>query len=78
MSPTGIPSPTLTRQDLAHFLNRSTASIDRDCAAGRLPKPVKIGQRLLWRRVEIESWLEAGAPDRATWDAMRAAELRRR
>jgi predicted DNA-binding transcriptional regulator AlpA len=64
------PSPTLTREDMAAYLHRSVASVDRDDAAGRLPKSSRIGQRKLWLRSEIEAWLLAGMPDRATWEAM--------
>ena len=40
-------------------------------AAGRLPAPVRIGGRVVWRLDEIRAWLDAGAPDRETWAAMR-------
>lgn len=42
-------------------------------AAGKLPAPLRIGGRVLWRVDEINAWLEAGAPNRATWEAMKAA-----
>ncbi len=42
-------------------------------AAGKLPKPIRIGGRVVWRVVEIREWLAAGAPDRAAWEARRAA-----
>lgn len=42
-------------------------------AAGKLPAPIRIGGRVVWRVSEIRAWLEAGAPDRETWAAMRAA-----
>ena len=35
-------------------------------ASGKLPRPIKLGARTLWLVSEIESWLEAGAPDRAS------------
>lgn len=31
--------------------------------AGRLPKPVRIGRLVRWRRSDIEAWIEAGCPD---------------
>jgi predicted DNA-binding transcriptional regulator AlpA len=70
-SPT--PSPTLTREDMAIYLNRSKASIDRDDSAGRLPRSFRVGQRKLWKRAEVEAWLQANCPDRKTWEAMRKA-----
>ncbi|MFO0842096.1 MAG: hypothetical protein U0797_06795 [Gemmataceae bacterium] len=42
-------------------------------AAGRLPAPIRIGGRVVWRVAEVRAWLDAGAPDRAAWTAMRAA-----
>lgn len=42
-------------------------------SAGRLPEPLRIGGRVVWRTDEIRAWLAAGAPDRETWAAIRAA-----
>jgi prophage regulatory protein len=42
-------------------------------AAGKLPAPVRIGGRVVWRLDEVRAWLDAGAPDRETWAAIRAA-----
>lgn len=41
-------------------------------AAGKLPAPLRISGRVLWRVDEIRAWLAAGAPDRATWEARNA------
>lgn len=42
-------------------------------AAGKLPMPIRVGGRVLWLVDEIRDWLRAGAPDRETWEAMKAA-----
>lgn len=42
-------------------------------AAGRLPKPLRIGGRVVWRVDEIRAWLAAGAPNRDEWEARKAA-----
>lgn len=42
-------------------------------AAGKLPAPLRISGRVLWRVDEIRAWLTAGAPDRETWEARKAA-----
>lgn len=42
-------------------------------AAGKLPAPLRIGGRVVWRVREIRDWLDAGAPDRDTWTARQAA-----
>ena len=39
-------------------------------AAGRLPAPVRLSPGCVrWRLAELRDWTEAGAPDRATWEA---------
>jgi predicted DNA-binding transcriptional regulator AlpA len=43
-------------------------------AGGKLPGPIRIGGRVVWRVAEIRAWLVAGAPDRETWAAIRAAQ----
>ena len=39
---------------------------------GKIPAPHKLGRRTLWKRAEIEAWVDAGMPDRAAWEALRA------
>lgn len=36
---------------------RSRSSIDRDVKAGRLPRPLKMGQRVYWRDAEVDEHL---------------------
>lgn len=38
---------------------------------GEIPKPVKIGRSVRWQLKELAAWLEAGCPDRETWEAMK-------
>lgn len=40
-------------------------------AAGRIPLPIKIGGRTLWRREELEKWIAADCPPRVRWETMR-------
>lgn len=42
-------------------------------AAGRLPKPVRIGVTVRWCAAELAAWTAAGCPDRAEWEARKAA-----
>jgi predicted DNA-binding transcriptional regulator AlpA len=51
---------------------RSEASWWRDHAAGRIPAPVKLGGRTLWRVEELRRWIEAGCPPRKTWEVIQA------
>jgi predicted DNA-binding transcriptional regulator AlpA len=40
--------------------------------SGRTPLPVHLGtRRPVWVVSELEEWLRAGAPDRATWQRMK-------
>ncbi len=56
---------------LSQLLARSEASLYRDDSAGRLPAGLKIGASKRWRYSEIVAWVEAGMPDRRTWEAMK-------
>ena len=40
-------------------------------SAGRVPMPVRLGRRVLWRREELAAWTEAGCPGRDRWTALR-------
>lgn len=54
---------------------RSRASWWRDHAAARVPAPITLGGRTLWRVAELKRWIDAGCPDRKTWES---AEARRK
>jgi predicted DNA-binding transcriptional regulator AlpA len=36
-------------------------------AAGRIPRPIRIGRSLMWRFSELEAWVAAGCPPRKHW-----------
>ena len=42
------------------------------------PDPARLGACTVWHRGELSRWLRAGAPDRATWNAMKAADAARK
>jgi prophage regulatory protein len=54
---------------LAAMLCVSVRTVRAWDAAGKLPRPVRIGGRVLWRLTEVHGWLDAGAPDREVWEA---------
>ena len=62
-----VPLLTLDRKRLAAELCTTTKTIDRWCAAGQLPKPLRIGGRKLWDRSEIVGWIAEGCPSREQW-----------
>jgi predicted DNA-binding transcriptional regulator AlpA len=67
----GSVQPSLmSAVELAAMTGRSVRSIWRDNAAGRLPRPVRLGGAVRWRRNEIVEWIAAGCPNRETWDCM--------
>jgi len=52
----------LSQAELARLLNISSRTISRMNASGKIPKPVRVGRSVLWRREEIERWIEVGCP----------------
>ena len=40
-------------------------------SGGRIPQPVRIGRRTLWRHEELCKWVAAGCPRRDEWEARR-------
>jgi len=40
----------------------STRHVYRLCESGRMPRPVKLGALVRWRRAELTEWLAAGCP----------------
>ena len=60
-------------KSLATMLGRSSRSIYRDDAAGRMPRPIKLGGSKKWRQAEIREWIAAGCPNRQKWETSRKA-----
>jgi predicted DNA-binding transcriptional regulator AlpA len=64
----------ISARDLAVLLRLSLRSIRSMDVAGRLPEPLRLSPGCVrWKLSEIRAWLDAGAPDRATWEARRAS-----
>jgi prophage regulatory protein len=70
--PAGSPL-VVGAKELATLLRIGLRTVRTMDAAGKLPKPVRIGGSVRWSLEEIKSWLAAGAPDRDEWEARRAA-----
>ena len=52
--------PLLRARDILVLLGISRATLARWRDAGRFPKPVHLGPRIVaWRRVDIEAWIDA-------------------
>lgn len=52
----------LTVDDVAGMLRCSNRSVYRLTDAGKLPRPVKLGGLVRWRREVIEGWIARGCP----------------
>jgi excisionase family DNA binding protein len=47
----------------AEYLDCSTQHVRRLNDAGRMPKAIRVGSLLRWRRTDIENWIAAGCPN---------------
>lgn len=65
----------LTAKELGVRLSLSRRQIFRLNSCGKLPKPLRIGGSVRWAESTIAKWLEAGAPDRKTFEAMQGDEM---
>ena len=58
----------LTAQDVAEMLDIGRSTLYRLKSSGKVPRPVKIGGSVRWRRAEIKAWIEAGCPPLSRWN----------
>ena len=57
--------PRMMRRDLASlYLDISEAAFEREVASGRLPMPVKLGNRERWSRTALDEAIERIAGER--------------
>jgi predicted DNA-binding transcriptional regulator AlpA len=40
-------------------------------AAGKIPRPVRLGRRVLWRVAELEDWVKEGCPAMHRWEQIK-------
>ena len=64
----------ISASDLAKMLGVSLRQIWRLNAAGKLPKPLRIGGSVRWSDREIRDWFAAGCPDRYAWAARKVVQ----
>ena len=66
------PSRLLLRaEDAAALCSTSTRTWRTWGTIGKIPRPIHIGRIPFWRYDELKAWVEAGCPNRVTWDAIR-------
>ncbi len=59
----GTEAPALLSADeVARLLTCSVRTVRRLADAGRMPRPVRLGRLVRWRREGIEQWVRAGCP----------------
>jgi predicted DNA-binding transcriptional regulator AlpA len=64
----------LPARDAAALVGVSRAQWWKLHSAGKVPLPVYLGSKApRWRVHELRAWLDAGCPDRLTWQRMREA-----
>lgn len=63
----------LSARALGQILSLSKRQIFRLNSCGKLPEPLRIGGSVRWAESTIAAWLEAGAPNRKTYEAMQGA-----
>jgi predicted DNA-binding transcriptional regulator AlpA len=59
----------LSRQLAAGYCGLSVAAFEREVTAGRLPLPVKLGNRELWNKAKVDAALERIASGEDDWEA---------
>ena len=70
---TDEPPLVVDARRLAKLLDAGVRTVRTWDAAGKLPSPVRLGGKVVWRLDEIRDWLAAGAPRRDEWQARRGA-----
>jgi len=69
-------SPLVVRRpEAARLCGVAPATWDRLAAAGKTPKPIKLGGSILWNRRELAAWVNSGCPNRLTWEPLWAMIL---
>jgi len=63
----GVLPLLVSDEQAARMLGISRSLWRRQHSAGRVPMPVKIGRRTLWRREELRDWVSADCPPRHRW-----------
>lgn len=59
---TAADAALLTVDEVAAFLSCSTRHVRRMADSGEMPRPIKLGSLIRWRRNEVDAWLQDGCP----------------
>ncbi|MCH8147058.1 MAG: helix-turn-helix domain-containing protein [Planctomycetes bacterium] len=61
-STTDAVAELLDARSVAKFCGCSARTVRRLADAGQMPRPVKLGSLVRWRRAELVAWINAGCP----------------
>lgn len=61
----------LPAAEVAKLLNISERHLWALHSSGRLPRPIRLGRSVRWNHDELRRWVDAGCPDRSSWDQAR-------
>ncbi len=62
----GPPAELLDVKTVAALLGISSRQVYRLADCRKIPRPVRLGSLVGWRRAEPADWLDAGCPGRST------------
>jgi excisionase family DNA binding protein len=67
------PALLLSAAKTAKLLGVGRTALYALNSSGRLPLPVRLGGRVLWRRAELEEWVssEPPCPNREKWELIK-------
>ena len=54
----------VTANEIAEMVGVSSRTIWRWDSSGKVPKPIRIGKAVRWRRQDIDEWVKDGCPPR--------------
>ena len=57
-----LPPPLISVCAVAKMLQVTPRTVYRLADAGKIPRPLKIGKSVRWKRSELEQWIENGCP----------------
>jgi predicted DNA-binding transcriptional regulator AlpA len=75
-APTDLIEPRLNRQAAAEYIGVGTTLFDTMVRDGRMPKPFRVGARVIWDRRKLDAAFDALSDDHDEdpnpWDALAA------
>lgn len=60
--PDRVPAELLDVKQTAKLLSASTRTVYRLADSGKMPRPIKLGALVRWRRDELCRWINNGCP----------------